>query len=92
MLGAPLFPFVTTRLLSYVAPNAVQNFYAAAEPAIAKALPSLQLASATLPAVATPLGIVVADVAFSAAVITQALALPLGLAGLAGLARAAARK
>jgi len=84
-LPAPSFPLVGTRLLSLLAPRATQATYEALEASVAYALPAVQGASAALPA-AVPLGVIVADAAFSIAVLARVLALPLALASVATLA------
>jgi hypothetical protein len=90
MLGAPTFPFVTTRLASYLAPKAFQAYYEAAESAIDMHLPYSQAVSAALPPAAMPVGCVLADALFSCGFVVYVLAVPLAVAGAAHLL--AARK
>lgn len=79
MLSAPTFPFVATRILARIAPEAVQQSYEAVEPRIADALPSMQLAQSAMPRLALPLAVLAADAAFALGTLVKALATPLGL-------------
>lgn len=79
-LNTPAFPFVATRLASYLAPYATQAFYSAAEPTIAVALPYMPALAADVSMAALPL-VALTDALFAACVVVHTLALPLGVAG-----------
>jgi hypothetical protein len=85
LLEAPTFPFVFTRLLSYLVPEATQAAYDAAEPAILTVLPLLTAATSAAPAAVVIAGVASADVGFALGVAAYSLVLPLALAGMVGL-------
>jgi hypothetical protein len=90
LLEAPTFPFVATRLLSYLVPETTQAAYDAAEPAILTVLPLLTATTSAAPAAVVFAGVAFADVGFALGVAAYSLVLPLALIGMAGLV--AARK
>lgn len=90
MLAAPTFPFVTTHLLSQLAPETLQASYSTIEHVIAAALPLPVRASATVPSAFFAFGVLVVDAIFALGVLVaslvmavQKVAIPLGIAGVA---------
>jgi hypothetical protein len=90
-LHTPAFPFVATRLASYLAPVASQAFYSAAEPTIAAALPYVPAAAVDASPLAVPLVLLV-DALFAVSLIIYSLVLPLGVAGAVVLVERAQHK
>lgn len=81
MLSAPAFPFVAARVLSYIAPEAFQAYFQAAEDVVEEYItPSAQLTGATLPMAFAPAAVAV-DFAFGLGFLLRSLAIPLGMAG-----------
>ena len=83
MLSAPTFPFVTARVLSYLAPEAFQAYAQAAEEAVEEYVtPWAQRMRISLPpGMAFAPAAVAVDVAFGLGFLLRALAMPLGMAG-----------
>lgn len=79
-LSTPTFPFVATRLASYLAPVATQTFYSAAEHTFATVLLHVPSSATDASMAAVPL-VLLADALFVACVVLYSLALPLGVAG-----------
>jgi hypothetical protein len=78
-LNTPAFPFVATRLASYLAPVATQSWYSAAEPTIAAALPYVPAVAADVSMAALPL-VMLTDALFVGCLAAYSLAQPLVVA------------
>ena len=85
MLRASTFPMPLTSTLSTLTPAALQAFYTHAEPALAAAAPTARLAAEAVPTAAAFGGMLLADLLFSLVFAAYALAVPLGVAGVAML-------
>jgi hypothetical protein len=79
-LNTPTFPFVATRLASYLTPVATQTFYSTTEPITAAAVPYVPAMAADVSMATLPL-VMLTDALFVGCLAVYSLAGPLVVAG-----------